>query len=635
MNDIFFKAYVPTNDKQCTMSFKNKTASELLTLEEVEKMKEYAGVLDDDAVLIDVDDQTQSDILLQIVDEKNLLCRVYETTRGKHFLFKRGDIIDKCVTHKTTAIGLTVDIKTGNKNSYEVLKFKGKNRPVIYDILPGEEYQVIPKWLSVVSARDVSFLDMETGDGRNQALFNYILTLQSNGFTNDEVRETIRIINDFVLNDPLSEKEIETILREDAFQKPVFYNKNVFLFDKFATFLKNECHIIRLNGYLHIYDDGVYISGKNAIMGKMIKYIPTLKATQRKEVLDYLELIVENKNIYDNSNFIAFKNGIYDIVNDELLPFTPDIIVTNKINFDYVPNAKSELLEHTLNNIACNDSSIRALLEEMAGYCMFRRNELRKSFILIGDKKNGKSTYLDLITHMLGEENISALDLADIGAQFKTAEMAGKLANIGDDIGDEFIKNPSIFKKVVSGDRITVERKGVDPFQFNNYSKLLFSANDIPRIKDKSGAVLDRLIIVPFNARFDKNADDFDPFIKYKLRKTEVIEALIQLALDGLNRVLAAQEFTVNAAVQKELEEYEENNNPILLFFKEVGETGIINNTTSGCYRSYKEFCIANSFNPLSQIEFSKTVKKTFVCEIEERKIEGKRVRVFVKLKGV
>ena len=630
MNDILFKGYVPTKQKKCTMPFMNKTAAELLTLDQVQSMKEYAGILDDDTVLIDVDDKAQSDILMQIVEDKNLLCRVYETTRGKHFLFKRGEI-ERCGTHKKTAIGLTVDVKAGNKNSYEVLKFKNKERPIIYDILDGEEYQEIPKWLTIVNNRDITFLDMETGDGRNQALFNYILTLQSNGFSVDESRETIRVINDYILNDPLDEKELETILRDDAFKKPVFYNKNTFLFDKFATFLKNECHIIRLNGYLHIYDKGVYISGKNAIMGKMIKYIPSLKTTQRKEVLDYLELIVENKGNYDNSNFIAFKNGIYDIVNDELLEFTPDIIVTNKINHDYVPNAENELLENTLNKIACNDPIIRDLLEEMAGYCMFRRNELRKAFILVGDKKNGKSTFLDLITHMLGEENISALDLADLGAQFKTAEIVGKLANIGDDIGDEFIKNPAIFKKVVSGDRITVERKGVDPFQFNNYAKLLFSANNIPRIKDKSGAVLDRLIIVPFNATFDKNADDYDPFIKYKLRKPEVIEALIQLALDGLTRVLENQAFTTNAAIQKELEEYEENNNPIVLFFKEVGEIGIINETSSGCYRSYKEFCIANSFTPMSQIEFSKTVKKTFGCDVVERKIDGKRVRVFVK----
>lgn len=628
MTDLF-KGYVPTRDKKCTMAFRNKSGAELLTYEQVKNMKEYAGILDDDIILIDIDNYEQSEILMKIVEDKELLCRVYKTTRGKHFLFKRGDV-DRCGTHKKLAIGLESDIKVGCHNSYSILKYNGKDRPIIYDIFDDEDYQEIPKWLTAVT-HSMDFLSMDEGDGRNQALFNYILTLQANDFTIEEARETIRIINEYVLSDPLDDSELETILRDDSFKKPIFFNKNTFLFDKFAKFLKNNSHIVKMNGQLHIYDNGVYIAGNDAIQAAMIKYIPNLTFTRRQEVLRYLNLIVENKKRMDNSNYIAFRNGVYDLVNDELLEFTPDIIVTNKINFDYVPGAYSELLDNTLDKIACNDDGIRALLEEIAGYTFYRRNELRKAFILTGDKANGKSTYIDLITYMLGDDNISALDLADLDSRFKTAEVVGKLLNAGDDIGDDFIKNPAIFKKLVSGDRITVERKGVDPFEFSNYAKFIFSANDIPRIKDKTGAVLSRLIIVPFNATFSKSDPDYDPYIKYKLRSDDCIEYLIQLAVAGLKRVLENQAFTSNKAVQKELEEYEENNNPILLFFKEAGEDRIINESTSKCYMKYKEFCIANSFQAMSQIEFSKTVKRQFDCEIAERKIAGKRYRVFVK----
>lgn len=628
MTDLF-KGYVPTRDKKCTMAFKNKSGAELLNYEQVNSMKEYAGILDDDIILIDIDNYEQSEILMKIVEDKELLCRVYKTTRGKHFLFKRGDV-DRCGTHKKLAIGLESDIKVGCHNSYSILKYNGKDRPIIYDIFDDEDYQEVPKWLTAVT-HSMDFLSMDEGDGRNQALFNYILTLQANDFSIDEARETIRIINEYVLSDPLDDSELETILRDDSFKKPIFFNKNTFLFDKFANFLKNNSHIVKMNGQLHIYDNGVYIAGNDAIQAAMIKYIPNLTFTRRQEVLRYLNLIVENKKRMDNSNYIAFRNGVYDLVNDELLEFTPDIIVTNKINFDYVPGAYSELLDNTLDKIACNDDGIRALLEEIAGYTFYRRNELRKAFILTGDKANGKSTYIDLITYMLGDDNISALDLADLDSRFKTAEVVGKLLNAGDDIGDDFIKNPAIFKKLVSGDRITVERKGVDPFEFSNYAKFIFSANDIPRIKDKTGAVLSRLIIVPFNATFSKSDPDYDPYIKYKLRSDDCIEYLIQIAIAGLKRVLENQAFTSNKAVQKELEEYEENNNPILLFFKETGEDRIINESTSKCYMKYKEFCIANSFQAMSQIEFSKTVKRQFECDIEERKIAGKRYRVFVK----
>src|SRR5690606_10564240 len=212
----------------------------------------------------------------------------------------------------------------------------------------------------------------------------------------------------------------------------------------------------------------------------------------------------------------------------------------------------------------------RALLEEAIGYCFYRRNELGKAFILIGDRANGKSTFLDMVKTMLGEENIASLDLAELGDRFKTAELFGKLANIGDDIGDEFIPNAAVFRKLVTGERVNVERKGQDPFEFNNYAKFLFSANNIPRIKDKTGAVQRRLVIIPFDAKFSPDDPDFDPYIKYKLRDKECMEYLIKIGLEGLKRVLKNQQFTKSDRVEKELQEYEESNNPILGFFKEI-----------------------------------------------------------------
>ena len=116
-----FKGYIRTRGKKSIDPFKNKDASELLTLTQVQNTKEYAGVLADDIILIDIDDPEQADILFQIVEEQELLCRVYETTRGKHFLFKNTSI-ERCKTHSHIALSLEADIKLGTRNSYEVLK---------------------------------------------------------------------------------------------------------------------------------------------------------------------------------------------------------------------------------------------------------------------------------------------------------------------------------------------------------------------------------------------------------------------------------------------------------------------------------------------------------------------------------
>lgn len=631
---MLYKGYIKAKGKAAIEPFKDRTRYR--TYEEVKDLPGFAGVLADDTILIDIDDAEQSEILMNIVEDYQLDCRVYQTSRGRHFLFKNHSI-SRNRTHVPLAIGLTADIKLGSRSSYEVIKIDGDERFIEWDIEDDCTYQEIPKWLFPVRAT-VDFLDMDAGDGRNQALFNYILTLTSNDFTVDETREAIRILNKYVLKEPLPDEELEVVLRDEAFQKPVFFNDKTFMFDRFANYLKNNNYVIKINGQLHIYHDGIYVNGYKTIEAAMIQQIPNLRKTQRREVLDYMELIVDEKPAAD-ARYIAFLNGVLDIVTGSLLPFSPDLVVTNQIPWNYVPNAYNELADKTLNKLACGDQIIRSLLEECIGYCFYRRNELGKAFILTGDKSNGKSTFLDCVKAILGEQNVSALDLKELGDRFSTSMMFGKLANIGDDIGDDFLQGSqvSIFKKVVTGNRIKAERKGQDPFEFNPYIKLLFSANDIPRMKDKTGAVLRRLVIIPFNARFSKTLPngepdpDYNPFIKYELVEQSSLEYLIRLGVEGLKRILENDEFSKSEKVQQQLDEYEEENNPIIAFISDCGVEMIENEPTADVYKRYQVFCAENSMQPMSKIVFSKQINKRLGFTTTVTKIDRKSIRIFVK----
>lgn len=430
-----FKGFVLTKNKKCIEKLKGVT--HFKSYEEVKNAPEFAGVLKDDTILIDIDDSYQSEIAMDIIEEEQLDCLVIQTNRGKHIVAKNTGKVHKCYTHTQLACGLTADIKVGSKTSYEVLKFNGEERFIEWDIEEGGAYQEVPKWLFPVRTA-VDFLDMDAGDGRNQALFNYILTLTSNDFSVDDTRECIRILNRFVLKEPLSDDELEVILRDEAFQKPVFFCDKTFLFDRFATWLKNNYHVVKINNQLHIYQNGIYVEGEN--LGTVIREnIPNIKKNQKAEVFDCLRDITECKAQAD-ARYIAFRNGVLDIVTGQMQPFSPDLVITNQIPWDYNPEAYSELADDTLNKLACGDQPIRALLEECIGYCFYRANDYKKSFMLTGKGNNGKSTFLDCVKAILGDGNISALDLKELGDRFSTSMMFGKLANIGDDIGDDFLQ---------------------------------------------------------------------------------------------------------------------------------------------------------------------------------------------------
>ena len=621
-----YKGYVLSRGKVILEKYKG--VKSFKSYDEVKDAESFAGILEDDVILIDIDEKEQSDVLFNIVKAEKIACRVYETSRGKHFLFKN-DGIQSNKTHARNAIGLTQDIKIGSKNGTECLKIDGVERPILYDKTVKGEYQKIPQWLFPVNSQ-VDLYNLGEGDGRNDNLFRYILVLQSQDFSKEMTRETLRIINKYVFKEPLDDKELEIICRDEAFQAPLFFKDKTFLFDRFAIYLRNEKNIIKIDGLLHIYHDGVYVCDYKKIESEMIKLIPTLSKSKRKEVLDYLEILIQDNTKRSDARYIAFQNGVYDVTTFEFLPFDPSYVITNRIDHRYNEEAYSEIADTVLDRLTCNDKQLRMILEEVIGYTFYRRNELRKAFVLLGDKANGKSTYLDMIKNLLGDNNTSALDLNELGDRFKTAELHNKLANIGDDIGDMFIANPAVFKKLVSGDRINAERKGQDPFDFNNYSKFLFSANDMPRIKDKTGAVINRLIMIPFNARFDKDSANYDPFIKYKLQTEECMEYLIQIGLGGLQRVLENQQFTMCDKIQKEIDDYNKTNNPILLFL-DIYDNDLEGKPARDVYGAYCVFCDDNKYLPMSNIEFSRQIHKMLNLSVVSKTVKGKKGRVFVK----
>lgn len=627
MSDKLYKGYIVLDGKSSVMTYKNKTSAELLTLEQAKHFPSYGGVLMDNTILIDIDDFEQSEILFDLVRSQQLQCKVFKTNKGKHFVFK----IDRPLPNRTKvrlAVGLTADIKGCSSASYQVLRLDGVDREVLYDT---GEYQLVPKYLTPIKT-NMDVIGMSEGDGRNNALFSYILPLSQNGFTKEECRECITLINEYVLEEPLSDDELSVVLREGAFAKPVFFNsRGTFLFDKFATYLKDVENIIKINGKLFIYREGIYECSDEVIEAAMIRHIPTLTRQKRQEVLAYLNLLVTQESRVHDANLIAFNNGVFDVTTDEFMEFSPEYIITNKIPHDYNPNAHSELLDKVMNKLACGDEVVNNLLYQAVGYCFYRRNELRKSFFLLGEKRNGKSTFLDMITTLFGDLNTSNLDLCEIGHQFRTAELSGKLVNVGDDINDEWVSNTAIFKKVVSGDIITVERKGKDPFKLRSYAKFFFSANALPRLgrgRD-SKAILDRLVIIPFDAKFSKDDADYDPFIKYKLRSEEVMQALILKGLRGLKTLLINQEFDTCQRVFDTLAEFEISNNPLLAFFEELDIADYSNQPIKSVYQKYVGYCISSNLQAKSALEFQKMMKDHFQLVIKTVEVNNRRVRIY------
>lgn len=633
-NDQVFRGYVKGNPdgdgKSPASKVKGKNLSKWTA---VSSESCFGAILNEGYVDISFDSDELSQKFWDMAEKNSWNCLILENQKNGHIHSYWKDSkkrVGKGGKDKKLAVGLVADIHSGS--TYIPLRVHGVDRfPPSFEPHTIDE---VPDELIPVNTQ-IDLLNLSEGDGRNDELFKYILILQSQLMLSRE--EIIRVLtntNKFVFDEPLDESELEVICRDEAFATPIFYNGKSFLHNDFAHYMKSQFHVKRINGQLHVYDNGIYVSGYRFIESKMVEVIPLLRSTQRSEVLKYLEIITPQETYTADANLIAFNNGVYDLSTDTLLPFSPEYVITNKIPWDFNAGAYSELCDKTLDKLSCNDKDIRSLLEESIGYTFFRQNELSKSFILTGSGSNGKSTFLDMAKNVVARQNYVALDLDELSERFSTSSMFGKLACFGDDSNDDFLQGKALsqFKKVVSGNDMKGENKGQDIFFFKPYTKLFFSFNELPRMRNKGFfAIKRRLVIIPFNATFSKEDPDFDSGITWKLKKQDVAEYLIQLGIAGLKRVLENQGFTESQKVNDELEAFEKDNNPLLLFLDEVGADEILNHETKEVFARYDVFCHENGFTRIAMQTFSKEIIKRLDCKIADRRVNGRKCRLFVR----
>jgi len=621
--NIIYKGYLRGNGKRAASTFKN--GENLLSYHTARKYDSFVGVLESDYIMVDIDDMDDADIIFDILEDKEYNFSALETDNGMHFYFKGYDIPSNKIKWYSN-IGLLADYKLGTRNTVDPLRINGKTRRWLKR---SSEPDALPIWLYPYNKKDPGLTNMREGEGRNDKLFTYILRMQSQGMAKNDIKETIEIINDYILKEPVSKRELDVILRDEAFMKESFFIKGQFQHQKFGDFLINEHHICKITNVLHIYQDGVYSDEQEDIEAAMISHIPNLKRMQRHETLHYLQLKAKNKS-FSSTKFIPVKNGVFNLETWDLEDFSPDIITKNKIPVAYVPDSHYDVTDKTFDKLAVNDTKIRKLLEEILGYTLFRRNEFAAIFILTGDGSNGKSSFLKILRKLVGSTNTASLDLKELDQRFKTAELFGKLVNLGDDIDKSYIKSTSVLKKLATGEALNVERKGMDPFDFSNYAKLIFSANEMPRMNDYSDGLGRRLQIVPFNAKFTPQDEDYDPFITDKLLSDESMYYVLNLAFKGLDRLLKNKKFTKSKAIEREMDQYMEENNPIISFINNE-EIELDRKKVKDIFDMYRLYCSENGFQPVTSVKFGRQIKQLYGYVSKSFTVNGETDRYYVK----
>ncbi|PRO64644.1 DNA primase [Alkalicoccus urumqiensis] len=366
------------------------------------------------------------------------------------------------------------------------------------------------------------------------------------------------------------------------------------------------------NTKVAMYQPGEGIYTRNTtLIKRVISWLePRLNNNKAEEVIYHLTNRAEIRERTESRYLLPVKNGVFNLRKKQLEPFNPKHVFTTKISTPYTENPKAPNLEgwnveDWLSSIACHDKEIVHLLWQVINDSLNGNYSRKKAIFLIGEGNNGKGTFQELITHLIGLNNIATLKVNEFDERFRLSVLEGKTAVIGDDVpAGVYIDDSSNFNSVVTGDVVSVEQKNKPIYNTSFKCSVIQSTNGMPKFRNKTTGTIRRLVIVPFNADFNGQAEDTrikDEFIK----DPAVLEYVLHQAVH-----MDFEKFDIPQASVNELEVFKQDNDPVLDFKLSVFDEWDVQKVPKYVvYGFYKQFCLDNGYKPLAERQFHKQFK--------------------------
>ena len=306
-------------------------------------------------------------------------------------------------------------------------------------------------------------------------------------------------------------------------------------------------------------------------------------------------------------DLINVQNGMLDWHTGKLLPHDPNYLSTFQLQLDYDPKAKSKVLEKFIADVVPEDT--RLLVEEMIGYLLLPSTKYQKAFMLVGQGRNGKSTFLNMLSTFFGKDVVARVSLHDLNDdKFAASGLQGKLLNIFDDLPSTRMENTSAFKIITSGNAMMAQHKFGHPFVLKTTVRLIFSANEFPRSSNLDNAYFSRWLIIPFPNKFIDKTDDRQ--LGTKLQSIEVKQAILNMAIRGLQRLEKNEGFSLSQSTLEQEEKYKIESDSSYAFIKER----LINTQDNfiqkiEIYAEYTKWCLGSGIKfPANQSKFNKSL---------------------------
>lgn len=305
---------------------------------------------------------------------------------------------------------------------------------------------------------------------------------------------------------------------------------------------------------------------------------------------------------------INLRNGTFGITLNRQQLHAPNAtdFLTHQLPFAYDTVATAPQFEKFLNRVL-PDQDCQKILAEYLGYVFISPTKLKleKTLLLYGSGANGKSVFFEIVTALLGPDNVSHYSLQSLTNEpaYCRAHLATKLVNYASEINGKL--EADTFKQMVSGEPVEARLPYGQPFILTNYAKLIFNCNELPADVEHTPAFYRRFLIIPFGVTIPESEQDKQ--LAAKIIESE-LSGVFNWILCGLRRLLEQGHFTDCEAVRLQLEAYKRESDSVRLFLDDNGYSSDADCYTplKELYRDYRVYCNEDGLHPVKKPNFQK-----------------------------
>jgi putative DNA primase/helicase len=330
---------------------------------------------------------------------------------------------------------------------------------------------------------------------------------------------------------------------------------------------------------------------------------------------------------------ISCQNGLVDLSTRTIDDHTPAFFNVVSVPFDYQQDAAEPTAwMQFLGSVWPDDPDSIALLQEYVGYLLSGRTDMQKMLLLIGPTRSGKGTIARMLTELIGRGHVAGPTLASLGTNFGLSPLLGKPLAIISDARLGNTPSHTVVERLLSitgEDMLTVDRKFRDPWSGKLPTRFVILSNELPRFKDSSGAIANRLLILQmtnsFLGREDRTLDE---------RLCAELPGILAWALAGLDRLTRTGKFTVPGSSRDAANLMMDLASPVSAFVRECCVRGTNENVPADrLYDAWKSWADENGHHPGAKSTFGRDLRAVVPeLRVTQPRINGVQVRHYTRI---